>query len=94
MADISTTFCGIKFVNPFVIAASPSSDSLEKVERAFLEGWGGAVLKTIEARGCQRELAEPNMGALDFAGKSRWLFSIMICALSRHWKSFAVRSVI
>ena len=48
MADISTTFCGIKFVNPFVIAASPSSDSLEKLERAFLEGWGGVVLKTIE----------------------------------------------
>ena len=41
MADISTTFCGIKFVNPFVIAASPSSDSLEKVACAFLEGWGG-----------------------------------------------------
>lgn len=74
MADISVTFCGKKLLNPFVIAASPSSDSLEKVERAFLAGWGGAVLKTIEPEGKQRSLAEPNMGALDYAGKKQMAF--------------------
>lgn len=74
MADISVTFCGKKFSNPFVIAASPSSDSLEKVERAFRAGWGGAVLKTIEPAGKQRSLAEPNMGALDYAGRKQMAF--------------------
>ena len=74
MADISVSFCGKKFINPFVIAASPSSDSLEKVERAFQAGWGGAVLKTIEPEGKQRKLAEPNMGALDFMGRKQMAF--------------------
>lgn len=74
MADISISFCGKKFINPYVIAASPSSDSLEKVERAFHAGWGGAVLKTIEPAGRQRTLAEPNMGALDFMGRKQMAF--------------------
>lgn len=74
MADISISFCGKKFINPFVIAASPSSDSREKVERAFKAGWGGAVLKTIEPAGKQRALAEPNMGALDYAEKKQMAF--------------------
>ena len=74
MADISVSFCGKKFINPFVIAATPSSDSLEKVERAFQAGWGGAVLKTIEPEGKQRKLAEPNMGALDFMGRKQMAF--------------------
>lgn len=74
MADISILFCGKKFINPYVIAASPSSDSLDKVERAFQAGWGGAVLKTIEPAGRQRTLAEPNMGALDFMGRKQMAF--------------------
>lgn len=74
MADIHVSFCGKTFDNPFVIAASPSSDSLEKVERAFQAGWGGAVLKTIEPEGKQRRLAEPNMGALDFMGRKQMAF--------------------
>lgn len=74
MADIRVSFCGKIFQNPFVIAASPSSDSLEKVERAFRAGWGGAVLKTIEPEGKQRKLAEPNMGALDYMGRKQMAF--------------------
>lgn len=74
MADISISFCGKKFINPYVIAASPSSDSLDKVERAFQAGWGGAVLKTIEPAGRQRTLAEPNMGALDYMGRKQMAF--------------------
>ena len=74
MADISTVFCGKKFINPFVIAASPSSDSLVKVERAFEAGWGGAVLKTIEPEGKQRPLAEPNMGGLSYGGRTQMAF--------------------
>lgn len=74
MTDISISFCGKKFINPYVIAASPSSDSLEKVERAFQAGWGGVVLKTIEPAGRKRTLAEPNMGALDFMGRKQMAF--------------------
>lgn len=74
MADLSVKFCGKTFINPFVIAASPSSDSLDKVERAFKAGWAGAVLKTIEPEGKQRSLAEPNMGGLDFLGRKQMAF--------------------
>jgi len=42
--NLSIKFCGLNFKNPFTIAASPASDSREKVERIF-ESEGGDILK-------------------------------------------------
>jgi dihydropyrimidine dehydrogenase (NAD+) subunit PreA len=49
MADLSTTFAGIKSPNPFWLASAPPSNSGAQVHRAFEAGWGGVVWKTIGA---------------------------------------------
>ena len=47
MADLSSTFIGIKSPNPFWLASAPPTDKKYNVERAFAEGWGGVVWKTL-----------------------------------------------
>jgi dihydropyrimidine dehydrogenase (NAD+) subunit PreA len=46
MPDLSTTFCGVQFANPFVLAPAPPTDEVEMLRRGFEAGWAGAVLKT------------------------------------------------
>ncbi len=45
--DLSVDFCGVKFINPFMLSSSPVSNSAEMVARAFEAGWGGVAYKTI-----------------------------------------------
>ena len=47
MADLSTTFTGIRFDNPFLLASAPPTESDSNIMRAFEAGWGGVVTKTI-----------------------------------------------
>ncbi len=47
MADLSTTFTGIKFPNPFMLASAPPTESESNIRRAYDAGWGGVVTKTI-----------------------------------------------
>src|SRR5262249_30745329 len=47
MADLSTSFLGIKSPNPFWLASAPPTDRQVNVERAFRAGWGGVVWKTL-----------------------------------------------
>lgn len=47
MANLETTFTGIRFPNPFLISSSPSSINASMIKKAFRAGWGGVVLKTI-----------------------------------------------
>jgi dihydropyrimidine dehydrogenase (NAD+) subunit PreA len=47
MADLTTTFLGIKSPNPFWLASAPPTDKAYNVSRAFEAGWGGAVWKTL-----------------------------------------------
>jgi dihydropyrimidine dehydrogenase (NAD+) subunit PreA len=47
MADLSTTFTGIRFPNPFLLASAPPTESESNIRRAFDAGWGGVVTKTI-----------------------------------------------
>jgi dihydroorotate dehydrogenase len=47
MADLSTTFTGIRFRNPFLLASAPPTESEANIMRAFEAGWGGVVTKTI-----------------------------------------------
>jgi dihydropyrimidine dehydrogenase (NAD+) subunit PreA len=49
MADLSINFAGIKSPNPFWLASAPPTNSAYQVQKAFDEGWGGAVWKTIGA---------------------------------------------
>jgi dihydropyrimidine dehydrogenase (NAD+) subunit PreA len=45
--ELSIEFAGIRFANPFVLAASPSTHSGEQVRRALDYGWSGVVWKTL-----------------------------------------------
>jgi dihydropyrimidine dehydrogenase (NAD+) subunit PreA len=47
MADLRTTFAGIRSPNPFWLASAPPTDKEYNVVRAFRAGWGGVVWKTL-----------------------------------------------
>ena len=47
MADLTSTFAGIKSPNPFWLASAPPTDKAYNVVRAFEAGWGGVVWKTV-----------------------------------------------
>ncbi len=51
MADLTTTFIGIKSPNPFWLASAPPTDKEYNVRRAFEAGWGGVVWKTLGSEG-------------------------------------------
>eukprot|EP00792_Barthelona_sp_PAP020_P007747 TRINITY_DN3160_c2_g1_i14.p1 TRINITY_DN3160_c2_g1~~TRINITY_DN3160_c2_g1_i14.p1 ORF type:complete len:957 (-),score=317.14 TRINITY_DN3160_c2_g1_i14:853-3690(-) len=45
--DISFEICGVKFPNPFGLASAPPTTCASMIDRAFEEGWGFAVIKTV-----------------------------------------------
>jgi len=45
--DISVTFTGLKFINPFLLSSAPPTESDSNILRAFDAGWAGVVTKTI-----------------------------------------------
>jgi dihydropyrimidine dehydrogenase (NAD+) subunit PreA len=47
MPDLSSTFTGLRFENPFLLASAPPTESDANIMRAFEAGWGGVVTKTI-----------------------------------------------
>ena len=51
MADLSSSFVGIKSPNPFWLASAPPTDKAYNVNRAFEAGWGGVVWKTLGEAG-------------------------------------------
>ena len=44
---LATTFTGLRFENPFLLASAPPTESDGNIMRAFDAGWGGVVTKTI-----------------------------------------------
>src|SRR6266403_2155632 len=47
MADLRANFAGIESPNPFWLASGPPTNTYGQVAKAFDQGWGGAVWKTI-----------------------------------------------
>ncbi|MDH3718280.1 MAG: NAD-dependent dihydropyrimidine dehydrogenase subunit PreA [Planctomycetota bacterium] len=47
MADLSTVVNGLKMPNPFVIASGPPGTNANVIGKAFDEGWGAVICKTI-----------------------------------------------
>ncbi len=68
--DLSCDFLGLHFENPFILAASPSTDNLDMVRRAFTMGWSGAILKTTSIEGTTVDLAYPMMSSFKHDGKN------------------------
>lgn len=67
--DLSYEFLGIRFENPFILAAAPSTDDLDMVRRSFQMGWAGAILKTTSVEGTRVDLAYPMMTSFNHDGK-------------------------
>jgi dihydropyrimidine dehydrogenase (NAD+) subunit PreA len=68
MADLRTTFAGIKSPNPFWLASAPPTDKAYNVVRAFKAGWGGAVWKTLGEDGPPIVNTASRYGALEVGG--------------------------
>jgi dihydropyrimidine dehydrogenase (NADP+)/dihydropyrimidine dehydrogenase (NAD+) subunit PreA len=47
MADLNTTVDGLRLPNPFVIASGPPGTNANVIGKAFDEGWGAVICKTI-----------------------------------------------
>jgi dihydropyrimidine dehydrogenase (NADP+)/dihydropyrimidine dehydrogenase (NAD+) subunit PreA len=47
MPTLATTVDGLKLPNPFIIASGPPGTNLNVISKAFKEGWGAVIAKTI-----------------------------------------------
>jgi dihydropyrimidine dehydrogenase (NAD+) subunit PreA len=66
MANLQSTFLGIKSPNPFWLASAPPTDKKINVLRAFEAGWGGVVWKTL---GSQVKNVSSRYSTLDYNGQ-------------------------
>jgi dihydropyrimidine dehydrogenase (NAD+) subunit PreA len=66
MANLQSSFLGIKSPNPFWLASGPPNDKKINVLRAFEAGWGGVVRKTL---GTQIKNISSRYSSLNFAGR-------------------------
>ena len=44
--SLQTEFFGRKIISPYLVSASPSSDGLDQMTKAYKSGWAGGVMKT------------------------------------------------
>jgi dihydropyrimidine dehydrogenase (NADP+)/dihydropyrimidine dehydrogenase (NAD+) subunit PreA len=47
MPTLATTVDGLKLPNPFIIASGPPGTNINVISRAFKEGWGAVIAKTV-----------------------------------------------
>src|SRR5881397_835378 len=47
MPTLATTVDGLKLPNPFVIGSGPPGTNLNVITKAFQEGWGAVIAKTV-----------------------------------------------
>jgi dihydroorotate dehydrogenase subfamily 1 len=64
MADIGIVVNGMKFPNPFVIGSGPPSTNGQMMKKAFAEGWGGVVCKTMSLDASKVVNVAPRYGRL------------------------------
>jgi dihydropyrimidine dehydrogenase (NAD+) subunit PreA len=67
--DLGCEFLGLRFENPFILAAAPPTDNYKMVRLAFESGWAGAILKTTSVEGTRVDLAYPMMTSLNHNGR-------------------------
>ncbi len=47
MPTLATVVDGLRLPNPFIIGSGPPGTNLSVIQRAFREGWGAVIAKTI-----------------------------------------------
>lgn len=64
MATLATTVDGLKLPNPFVIASGPPGTNGNVIGKAFDEGWGAVICKTISLDADKVVNVQPRYGRL------------------------------
>ena len=76
MVDLGIDFAGMRFMNPFLLAASPSTESMNILARGLEAGWAGAVIKTTSVEEDEVVMAYPLMSSLGPGAKLLGLHNI------------------
>ena len=63
--DLSVTFLGVKFENPFCLSSSPVGNCYDMCKKAYEVGWGGVVFKTIGPKSYFIDEVSPRFDKLD-----------------------------
>ena len=64
MPTLATTVDGLKLPNPFIIASGPPGTNLNVIARAFKEGWGAVIAKTVSLDASKVVNVTPRYGKL------------------------------
>jgi dihydroorotate dehydrogenase subfamily 1 len=64
MPTLATTVDGLKLPNPFVIGSGPPGTNLNVISRAFKEGWGAVIAKTVSLDASKVINVTPRYGKL------------------------------
>ena len=68
MADLSTIVDGLKLPNPFVIGSGPPGTNANVIGKAFDEGWGAVICKTVSLDASKVINVQPRYARLRAAG--------------------------
>ena len=69
MKDLSITFMGVRFPNPFCLSSSPVGNCYDMCAKAYESGWGGVVFKTIGPKHYLIDEVSPRFDALTKEGE-------------------------
>ncbi|MDD5140229.1 MAG: NAD-dependent dihydropyrimidine dehydrogenase subunit PreA [Verrucomicrobiales bacterium] len=64
MPTLATTIDGLKLPNPFIIGSGPPGTNLNVIARAFKEGWGAVIAKTVSLDASKVVNVTPRYGKL------------------------------
>jgi len=64
MATLATTVDGLKLPNPFIIGSGPPGTNLNVIGKAFKEGWGAVIAKTVSLDASKVVNVTPRYGKL------------------------------
>jgi dihydropyrimidine dehydrogenase (NADP+)/dihydropyrimidine dehydrogenase (NAD+) subunit PreA len=67
MPTLATTVDGLRLPNPFVIASGPPGTNLNVINKAFTEGWGAVIAKTVSLDAAKVINVTPRYGKLHAA---------------------------
>ncbi|MGC9940762.1 MAG: NAD-dependent dihydropyrimidine dehydrogenase subunit PreA [Verrucomicrobiota bacterium] len=64
MPTLATTVDGLKLPNPFIIGSGPPGTNLNVITKAFQEGWGAVIAKTVSLDASKVVNVTPRYGKL------------------------------
>lgn len=70
MPDLSLSVNGLKLPNPFVIGSGPPGTNANVIGKAFDEGWGAVISKTVSLDATKVVNVDPRYGRLRAAGSN------------------------